>query len=270
LAERKPAKPAKAAASRAKPARGTAKAARPPVSVVLPVHNEVGAIEGVLRGFHAAVAARMPGAEILVAEDGSTDGTKELLARLQGEVPFRLVSGAERKGYLRGVRDAVLAASGDWVFYCDTDGTHDPEDFWTLWEARGDADVVAGYKLRRQDPAYRKAASRAYNRLVGWRFGFRVRDSNAGFKLLRREVVEAVVPRVRHLKLGFSTELLARAHGAGFRIVQVPVRHFPRTTGRADQFPVARLPRIAWAMWAGMTRVKRDIRAADRGGRDGR
>src|SRR5687767_8961076 len=119
-----------------------------------------------------------------------------------------------------------MAAEGEWVFFCDTDGTHDPADFWTLWERREGAGVVAGVKEGRKDPFYRKFASRLYNLFIRFKFGVKVRDTNAGFKLLSREVVETVVPKVNRLKLGFSTELLIRARWAGHKLVPVPVQHF--------------------------------------------
>lgn len=239
--------------------------APPPVSVVIPVHNEVDVIEDVVRGFLDEVVAKMPEAELVVAEDGSTDGTKELLASLADELDFRLVQGAERKGYLRGLQDALLAARGQWVFYCDSDATHDPADFWALWDAREDADVVAGVKRGRKDPFYRKIASWFYNRYISVKFGFRVRDSNAGFKLLRGQVVDEVVPEVTHLKLGFSTELLVRAHAHGYRMVQVPVRHFERPGGEADQFPLTRMPKIGWQTYRGLRRLKKDVRRIRKG-----
>lgn len=239
----------------------------PPLSVVIPVHNEVDVIEQVVRGFHEAVIQKLKGAELVVAEDGSTDGTKELLARLSKELGFRLIAGPVRKGYLKGLQDALMAARGECVFYCDSDATHDPKDFWLLWERRADADIIAGVKRDRKDPAYRRIASWFYNRYISLKFGFRVRDSNAGFKLLRRPVVDGIVPHVKHLRLGFSTELLLRANGAGYKLLQVPVQHFVRPGGNPDQFPVRRMPKIAWQTYRGLRRVKRDIRAQRRGGK---
>ena len=77
------------------------------LSIVLPVYNEAGTIERVLRDLHAKIAAKLADVEFIVAEDGSSDGTKEVLQRLAPELKLRLVTGRERKGYTRAVKDAL-------------------------------------------------------------------------------------------------------------------------------------------------------------------
>lgn len=245
------------APSRAEPATAALRS----VSVVIPVHNERDVIEDVVRGFWTEVVSKLPDGELVVAEDGSTDGTKEILARLAREIPIRLVSGPARKGYLRGVRDALLAAEKEWVFFSDSDGTHDPRDFWALAAKAAEGfDLVAGEKRDRQDPPYRLAFSRAYNALVRFAFGVRVRDVNAGFKLLRADLARAVAPDVKHLPFGFSTELVIRAEARGARVASVPVAHLARTTGRADQFEPSAMPRVVWRQARGLWRLKRELR----------
>ena len=125
------------------------------LSIVLPVYNEAEIIETVVRDFYEKVIKKYPNSELIVAEDGSTDGTKEILVRIEKEIPMRLVMGKKRKGYRKGVTDALLLAQGDYVFFCDTDNTHDPSDVFKLLEKIEDNDLVTGVKLNRSDPAYR-------------------------------------------------------------------------------------------------------------------
>lgn len=231
------------------------------VSVIVPVYNEAEVIEEVLRDIYEAVVSKHPDCEFIVAEDGSTDGTKDILRRLGGELPIRLVMGEERKGYLRGVRDALLLATNDIVFFTDSDGQHDPRDFWKLLEAMDGHDLVCGMRLDRNDPLVRKLLSRAYNGMVGMYFGVRMYDTNCGFKMMRKEVVDTVVKDIRYIKYGFSTELIVRANAKGSRIATVPIRHIPRTSGEASQFPVSRLPRVIWTQMTGMRALKREIRS---------
>ena len=229
------------------------------VSLVIPVHNEAEVIEKVVKGFYNEVILSRPRSQLLVVEDGSTDGTKEILGRLSREIPMTLISGEVRKGYLRGLRDALLQAKGDIIFYSDSDDTHDPKDFWKLYGELTAHDLVCGIKLNRQDPVYRKLLSLFYNLLVFARFGIYIRDINSGFKIMKRDVLESIVPEIRHLKYGFSTELVIRAHRKGFAISYVPVQHYWRTTGTADQFEVSNIPTVIKTQLQGLESLKREM-----------
>lgn len=230
------------------------------VSVVIPAHNEVDSIESVVRGFWRDVACELKHGELVVAEDGSTDGTKEVLARLARELPIRVISGDARKGYLRGVRDALRAAEREWVFFSDSDGTHDPKDFWKLHAKAAEGfDLVAGAKERRQDARYRLWFSAGYNGLVRRAFGVTIPDVNGGFKLMTGAIAKEIAPRVRHLPYGFSTELVIRAQHAGARVASVPVKHYARSHGRADQFEPGAMPRVVWRQARGLLALHREL-----------
>src|SRR3989338_1201508 len=226
-----------------------------PLSVVLPVYNECGAIEGVVKGIHEEIIRKYPGSKLIVAEDGSTDGTKEILRKMSRKIRFRLVMSDERKGYLKAVRDALLLAGTDLIFFMDSDGTHDPKDFWKLYGQIGEADVVAGVKDGRKDPLYRILLSRLYNFLLGIVFGLWIKDSNAGFKLLKKDVVKNIVPRIKYLKYGFSSELLIRAKHAGKKIIPVSVMHFPRKEDKPDQFAISRIHKVVFEQLKGIIKL---------------
>lgn len=229
------------------------------LTVVLPVYNECGAIESVVKGIHEEIIRKYPGSTLIVAEDGSTDGTKEILRKMSRKIRFRLVMSGERKGYLKAVRDALLLAGTDLIFFMDSDGTHDPKDFWKLYEKIGEADVVAGVKESRHDPFYRILLSRLYNFLLGAVFGLWMKDSNAGFKLMKKGVVKKIVPQIKCLKYGFSSELLIRTKHAGKRIVPVPVKHFPRKEDKPDQFAIGRIHKVIFEQVKGIVKLRLEL-----------
>lgn len=232
---------------------------KPTLSIVLPVYNEADVIEKVVRDFFTKVIEKYPGSELLVAEDGSTDDTKLILKKLENEIPMRLIMGEKRKGYLKGVKDALISAQGSLIFFCDTDNTHDPNDLFRLLEKIKDFDLVAGLRLHRNDPLYRKLFSRGYNIIIYLLFGISLMDNNAGFKLMKKEVVDECVSKIEFLKYGFSTELVIRANHAGYRITGVPVSHFPRKSGKADQFEIKNMPNIVYTQLRGLMRLKKEL-----------
>jgi glycosyltransferase involved in cell wall biosynthesis len=214
------------------------------LSIVMPVYNEAAAIERVLRELHSKVASRLQHVEFVVAEDGSSDATPQILARLAPELGLRLVSGRERKGYTRAVKDALAQARGEWIFFTDSDGQHEPDDLFAMAELaeRERADIVAGVKTPRRDPLPRRLLSGGLRMANAALLGARFRDANCGFRLMRRSVVERLLPQVDKLPLFVNTELLLRADAAGYRIVELPVRHYARSDGGSRGLPPARIP----------------------------
>ena len=243
------------------------------LSVVMPVYNEAGTIERVLRELHAKIAPRVARLEIVVAEDGSTDGTREILARVAPELGMRLVSGPQRKGYTRAVKDALALATRPWIFFTDSDGQQEPDDLFRLAAAveSEHADIATGVKTPRHDPWPRLALSRGLslaNRAV---LGARFRDANCGFRLMRTAVVAELLPQVNRLPQFVNAELLLRAWAAGHRVVEVPVRHYARTEGGSRGLPPARIPREValllrglWAMRAELARPRQTVGEAAR------
>lgn len=239
------------------------------LSVVLPVHNESSIIRGVVTGFYNDVVSRFKDSELLVAEDGSNDGTREILLALSKRLPkMRLLLGGKKKGYMVAARDALLASRGKLVLFSDSDGQHDPRDFWRLYSVLAkneSAGVVNGARLDRHDPLHRRVFSSAHNSMVSALFGLPRLDFNSGFKLMRRDVIRGVVGDVKLLKYGFSTELIVRAAKKGFGICEVQVSHMKRghMQGRDAQFAPLKLPGAVKSELFGLFELKRELLFTD-------
>ncbi|HOE26515.1 MAG: glycosyltransferase family 2 protein [Candidatus Aureabacteria bacterium] len=239
--------------------------AMPPVSALLLVHNEAEVIEEVVRDIHREVLAKLPGSELVIAEDGSTDGTKEILARIVPGLPgARLVQGTERKGYTRAYKDALRACRNDLIFFSDSSGKHDAADFWRLAALIGEVDMVIGCKADRRDPFYRVAMSRVFNLLVSRYFGHRFRDINSGFRLMRREAIAPVLEEEWRMKHLINFEFTLRALGHGARIAEVPVRHSRRKHGPSRGLPLKKIPEAISMALRAFPALKREIGGAKR------
>ncbi|OGR88891.1 MAG: hypothetical protein A2992_09460 [Elusimicrobia bacterium RIFCSPLOWO2_01_FULL_59_12] len=230
----------------------------PRFAVILPVYNEAITIASTLREFYTELVSKLDEAVLIVAEDGSTDGTREILRDLKAEIPFQLISSRERKGYTKAVRDALALSSADWILFSDSDGQHDPRDFFSLSEVALQYDIVSGYKKHRHDPFYRLVVSRVYNVLIGMLFGVWFRDINSGFKVIRRDVIKAVLPQVKDLPHCVMSEFMLKAHLAGFRIREMPVAHRARRQGQS-LFNWRNLPAVAMRIFKGLRMIRREI-----------
>jgi glycosyltransferase involved in cell wall biosynthesis len=213
------------------------------VSVVLPVFNERDVIDDVVRKTSQALARHAGGGELIAVDDGSTDGSGELLDRLAATLPrLRVIHFPRNRGYGEALRAGFHASSEALVLFMDSDDQFDPDELGLLLPLADRADVIIGYRHRRADGALRLLLSQGYNWMVRRALAVQARDVNCAFKMIRRD-------RLRELDLtmrGYliNAELLAKAAARDLTIVEVAVHHQPRRAGRS-KVGVADIPRTA-------------------------
>jgi glycosyltransferase involved in cell wall biosynthesis len=241
------------------PLRGPADPTLGGISCVFPVHNESFIIEQTIRNYFAEFEGRVPDFEFVVCEDGSTDDTKIVLERLAKDLPIRVYMSDQRKGYGSAVIDAVSRATKPWVFIVDSDYQFAAIDFWRLEPHRRNHDVILGMKAPRKDPFYRIFLSYGYNWLLRFFFKLPYRDMDTGFRLIRREIIAEIAPDIKYLSF-FTAEFVVRAHYAGYRILEVPVRHYARKIGSTTVFYVSKLFLICFDQFAGILRMRSEFK----------
>ena len=202
----------------------------PGISVFLPSHNEEANVERVVRGYIAELPNVAADYEVIVVNDGSRDRTGEIAARLAAEDPHvKVVTHEVNRGYGGAVISGIRAAKMPYVMLSDGDGQFDPKDIEKLAAFMPEFDVVVGYRVRRADHLIRKLNGKAWTLLVRAVLGVGIRDIDCGFKLFKREFLDAIELRAHGAMI--STELMARLGGRGARVKEVPVQHLPRLAG---------------------------------------
>jgi len=243
---------------------GTPAANRSPpnggLTVFLPVHNEAETIERVVKAFHDQVVSRTS-ARLFICEDGSTDGTGKVLDRLAQEYPMRLARGDARKGYAHAVSDGLRSVDTPLVFFADSDGQYYPEDFWKLYPHAEDYDMVIGRKVNRVEPLHRIILARGFHVLAKALIGVPLTDMDCGFRILRRELVDAILPEVGALPYSFWAEFTILAWRRGYRILEVPVSHRNRLAGVTTIYKPKDLPNIVLQEIRGLLRLRRHASA---------
>ena len=208
------------------------------VSVVVPVKDEAGNVAPLAREIAAALKDEPH--EILFVDDGSTDGTGAALAALKAEIPeLRVLRHSRNLGQSRGIRSGVQAARGDIIVTLDGDGQNDPADIPKLLSGlRADpqAVMVSGVRVRRQDSASRRLASRLGNRFRSAMLGDGATDTGCGLKAFRRSAF-LELPYFDHI----HRFLIALVQREGGKVAFVPVNHRPRLTGASKYTNFGRL-----------------------------
>jgi glycosyltransferase involved in cell wall biosynthesis len=211
------------------------------VSAMFPCYNDATTIGGLVDDVFEALTPLAHEVEVIVVNDGSTDGSRETLDTLALERPWlRVVHHEVNGGYGKALISGFAAARHDWVFYTDGDGQYDAREAALLVPlATDDVDVVQGYKIGRGDPWYRKVIGRVYHHTVKALFSLPGRDTDCDFRLFRRSLV-ADLPL--HSTSGvICVEMMHSFQRQGARIVETPVHHYARPSGRSQFF---RLPAI--------------------------
>jgi len=218
------------APARTAPTAAAAPGMRRLVSCVMPAYNERDVIAHVVRRVLRALERLTEGFELIVVDDGSTDGTGRILDDLMDE-NLRVVHFATNAGYGKALRTGFEIAAHPLVFFLDSDDQFDPADLDRLLRVAAGADIVVGYRAQRRDSAMRSVLSGGYNTIVRGLLDVNVRDINCAFKLMRRDALG----RLPLTSDGYAinAEILARAARAGLRIREVPVSHQERRSGRS-------------------------------------
>jgi glycosyltransferase involved in cell wall biosynthesis len=216
------------------------------LTVFFPAYNDSGTIASMVIRSVQVAATLTSDFEVIVINDGSKDATPEILDELARLYPgnVRIVHHVNNRGYGGALRSGFATAAKELIFYTDGDAQYDPGEMTLLWnEMRPEVDWVNGYKTSRSDPMHRIVIGRVYHHMAKILFGFKVRDVDCDFRLIRRRVFETV-----HLEKNSGViclEMMKKFHDAGFRVAEVPVHHYHRAYGTSQFFNFRRIFRTA-------------------------
>jgi dolichyl-phosphate beta-glucosyltransferase len=235
----------------------------PSLSIVLPCLDEAERLPGTLAAYLAHFPPGRAEVEVVVVDDGSTDGTTAIADQIAAADPrVRVVRTTHNHGKGYAVRTGVQAALGELVVFTDADGSYGPEQLERVVAALATAPVAIGARLGAgADPGspLRRLASRVFNRVMRLLLGLPFSDTQCGLKGFRHDAAEAVFARARVEGFAFDAEALLIARRLGIEVVEVPVR------AEARQGSKVRLGGDALAMLGDVWKVRR---AAARGAYD--
>jgi glycosyltransferase involved in cell wall biosynthesis len=230
---------------------------RPTISVVIPVHNEADFLPQALPSLFKELDTVDADVSVLIAENGSSDATSDLVREAMADHPNLSMLELPTPNYGAAMRDGFLATDGDWVVNFDID--YFSGDFLTAALALHDeADIVLASKRvegsKDERGFVRVLATWAFNMVLKFMLGSGVSDTH-GMKLIRRDVVDQIVPKVVSTVDLFDTELVVRAEQEGFRIAELPIEVRELRNAKSSLFK--RVPRTLKGVW----RIRKQFRS---------
>ncbi|MCP3975130.1 MAG: glycosyltransferase family 2 protein [bacterium] len=234
-------------------------------SIIVPAYNEEARLEATLAEIGDYIAAQDMSAEIIVVDDGSTDGTVALARSWTGPYPVKVIESPQNRGKGHAVRTGMLAAEGAKRVFTDADGSTPIDELAALDRAlesvggRGVAIAsvaVEGAQVLSPQSRLRVLGGRVGNRLIQLLVLPGVRDSQRGFKLFTADVAMEVFTGAEVDGWAFDVEALALARHAGFPVVEVPVRWEHRLASRVK---ASSYLTTLWEVWRIRRRIGRAL-----------
>src|SRR3989304_7730290 len=207
----------------------------PQLSVFFPAYNEEQHAQNTITKAFKLLPQIAQKYEIIVIDDGSKDQTPAILKQLQHTYPLlKVITHSPNQGYGAALKSGFYNSRYQWIAFTDIDGQFDLNELPLFIEKQRQTqpDLVIGYYQSRKVSLTRKLNTWLWQLIVRLLFGLKVRDIDCGFKLINKQVIDAI-PRLESNRGAFiSSEFLIKAQKYGFKIVETPVHHFPRTAGK--------------------------------------
>lgn len=198
------------------------------ISVIIPAYNEIHTIQEIVR----RVEAMQTASEIVIVDDGSVDGTRDLLAKMDGQGTVRVVLHEKNRGKGAAVTTGIHAATGDVLLIQDADLEYDPRDYPALLRPlqEGLADVVFGSRFlggpRRPTMFWHMLANKLLTLMTNILYNNILTDMETGYKVFKREIVKDITIHAR--RFDFEPEFTAKILKRKIRIFEVPISFNPR------------------------------------------
>lgn len=202
------------------------------ISLVIPAYNDEHTIGRLLNDACRLLPSVADGYEIVVCNDGSSDGTLDVIKELASQNDqIHVINHPTNKGFGATIRELYLAGRNDYIFSLPGDYQYAPKELLTMVKGLIENDFVIGWRVNRNDPPRRKMQSMIYNFMLRLFYGNTNKDVNS-IKLFKREILDNI--ELRSQSPFVDAELCIRAAHAGYNVVEIPIEHLPRMTQGAS------------------------------------
>ncbi len=229
----------------------------PSISVFFPAHNEAGNIGGLTEKMRQVlIDCGFNDYEIIIVDDGSTDGTREIADDLAAKYPeVRAIHHEVNKGYGGAVWTGILGCTKDYIFFTDGDAQFDVSEIKNFIPYMTEYDALLGYRIKRADPFHRKLFAFGWGKIViGPFLGIWPKDLDCAFKMFRRNLFDGMRPDAGGAMV--TAEIIAKLKKRGFKYKEIGVHHYPRKVGVQS----GGSPKVVFRAFGELLKLRRRLR----------
>jgi len=230
------------------------------LSVIFPIYNEQETIQETLLEWRDTLDKLQINYEIILAEDGSTDNTKNILNDLLINNKDLFVSNIEdkKRGYANAIQSSVKIAKGKYILNVDSDGQCDPKDFINFWEKRDllENGIIIGHRFNRKDSLQRLLMSRFFLILHRILFFSKIKDPSCPYVLSKNDFFITINSYLNFMVEGFWWGFIAICLKKNIQIHQIKINHRLRLSGKTNVFHLNKIPSIALRNIFGLIKLK--------------
>ncbi len=227
------------------------------ISVVFPVHNERQNLTSLISQWHKTMEFHQIDHEFVIVEDGSTDGTKELITHLEKEFPIINLSQIKKRGYSLAVLDGIYASTKKYVLCTDSDNQIKVDSLiQNLNNFPKNKEFLMGYRNPRKDPYNRIIYSKMFKFIHDFFFDSKLKDPSCPFVIgLKEMYLNLNKKKLLNMREGFWWGFVAVCMKEKYKIFEVPINHYKRETGEAG-YKLIKLPGIILRNIIGLLKIK--------------
>ena len=214
------------------------------LSIILPVFNEVKSLEHVVSLWSKYLLKEKIIHEFVLCEDGSTDGTKELIKKLEKKYFISNQSVENRRGYGQGVIAGIIAAKYEFILCIDSDGQCMPDSFDKFYKNRDIADILIGNRRPRKDPKIRIVYSKLFKLIHDYLFNSKIDDPSCPFVLAKKNVYIKLIDKLGFMREGFWWGFVGAAKMHKLKFHQIDIIHYERYDGSTVVYKLNTMPMI--------------------------
>ncbi|RJP28997.1 MAG: glycosyltransferase family 2 protein [Candidatus Omnitrophota bacterium] len=214
------------------------------LSCFFPCFNDAGSIASMVVIMDKVARQVSDDYEIIVVDDCSTDNSRVVLEELcKKYTALRLIYHERNEGYGGALRSGIYSSKKEFIFYTDGDFQYDVTELNNLISCLGPGvDIVNGYKLSRSDSLSRKVIGGIYQYTMKLMFGFKIRDVDCDFRLMRRSIFDKI--KLRYNSGVICVEMIKKIQNAGFSFAETGVSHYHRVYGKSQFFNIVRIYQV--------------------------
>ena len=228
------------------------------LDILLPVYNEAKSIGSFIKSVDKSINKKIK-YRFIICEDGSTDGTKEVLINIKDKYNVNLIMEKKRKGFSKAVQDGIKKSTAKHLLIMDSDGQCDHKKILSLWYYKDDFDLINAYRIKRVDYAYRRLYSQVCFIIYKILFNVPLRDPSFGFIMMNKKVYKSLNNYKILCPDGFFWEFNARANKLNFLFSEIKINHRKRSSGNTKIYTFGKLPKVAYNNLTGLIKLKKEI-----------